>query len=358
MKILFFLIINNLFFNAYSAVELIELDKLSQFVKKEICGPIQMDMKPFPIASSEDTTYPNPKIPSVFVATIENANALGDNGLIIVKENFIVKDFLWDWSPIKKGNFESIEGNLSKSSLAYRDETIAVVTQEGHNNYYHWVTEILPKIILLQKEKISYDYLYLPKLKPFMRDSLKILGIPDNEIIEAESYTYVKAKQIIIPSSVSKSCYSPKWVLDSLREKFLKNLAPDNQYGDKIFISRSKANYRRFENEDALFEILHAKGFKKYFLEDLSFEEQIKLFNNAKIVFAAHGAGITNIIWCQQNVKIFEIFQEHEDDTFWYISQVMGFNHNCIKTVDFKKNGGYTNTTLSSAILEKIANEF
>ena len=48
-------------------------------------------------------------------------------------------------------------------------------------------------------------------------------------------------------------------------------------------------------------------SFKEVFLEDLAFDEQIIVFNNAEFIIAAHGGSLSNIIFCKENTKIVEL---------------------------------------------------
>ncbi len=51
----------------------------------------------------------------------------------------------------------------------------------------------------------------------------------------------------------------------------------------------------------------YSDKFKSLYLEDKPFEEQIKLFNNAKIIVLAHGAAMSNMFFCKKGTKIIEI---------------------------------------------------
>lgn len=48
-------------------------------------------------------------------------------------------------------------------------------------------------------------------------------------------------------------------------------------------------------------------GFVAYTLEDMSFSDQVRLLSQAEMVVAAHGAGLTNIIF-SQNLIVIELF--------------------------------------------------
>lgn len=319
---------------------------------QKIDDSFRMHLASFPIASSEDSSYNCPLMPESFILTLTNGRLFSDNGILLLNDTTVIQELLWPWSKIKK---EKILELPSTSNPLFIKGRIASIAQEGYKNYYHWMTEIVPKILMLKDAQIEYDLLYVPRGPSFIKETLDLLGINPDKIIASDSTTFIEAEYLIIPSFVSLSCYSTKETIESLWNAFLpiikKSVTPK-----KVFISREKAAYRKIINEEDLFTLLSKKGFKKYYLEEMTVIDQINLFHNADIIVAAHGAGLTNIIFCQPQTKIYEIFQEHEDDTFWHLSQVIGNNHTCIKTTEFKKNGGYTNTTLSEEVLTYIDN--
>jgi capsular polysaccharide biosynthesis protein len=248
---------------------------------------------------------------------------------------------LWRWSPLKKGKISLNQENMPP--IKYIKGRVIVLTQEGHDNYYHWITEILPKLELLKN--IEYDWIYLPRLiHPFQYQTIALMGIDPSKVIEAEQDTYIEADEVIAPSYVSRSCYTPLRVAKFLQESFIKFADTNKTFPEKIFISRQKSSYRRVINEDAIFSLFESLGFKRINLEEVPFKEQVQLFNNARFIIAFHGAGLTNLIFCKQNTHVIEIFQEHEDDTYCYLSQTLNLKYECLKTTKFKKNGGYTDT--------------
>ena len=46
-------------------------------------------------------------------------------------------------------------------------------------------------------------------------------------------------------------------------------------------------------------------------LNKICFIDQVKIFNSAEIILGVHGAGFSNIIFCQKNTKIVEIRSVH-----------------------------------------------
>lgn len=45
--------------------------------------------------------------------------------------------------------------------------------------------------------------------------------------------------------------------------------------------------------------------------ENYSLRDQIALFSNAKAICAVHGAGLTNLLWCQPGCKVLELCSDN-----------------------------------------------
>ena len=191
------------------------------------------------------------------------------------------------------------------------DETVAVLAWHAHNNYYHWLVDVLSRYHLLEKSGISIDKYVINGdfVHKFNKESLALLGIPKEKIIfieEGNSF-HISASKLIITSIPSLS-HTPRYPFDFLREKFLPNEAETIPGFERIYISRDDSFIRRVLNEDKVMEILDKKGFKKVLLAPLAFEEKIKIFHSAKIVIGPHGAGLTNLAFCQPGTKVIEFF--------------------------------------------------
>ena len=69
-----------------------------------------------------------------------------------------------------------------------------------------------------------------------------------------------------------------------------------------IFIDRSLSSFKHSQiiNLEEVQNLLKEKSFDIVKLENLSFDEQIYVFSNAKIVVGAHGAGLTNLCFSKE----------------------------------------------------------
>jgi len=95
----------------------------------------------------------------------------------------------------------------------------------------------------------------------------------------------------------------------------------------KLYVTRRHAKVRRFINEDEVADYLTARGFEVVALEERPFHEQVKLFAEAKIVVAQHGAGLINLLFAQ-SPRVLEILSDQDRQIYFsLISESRGFVH-------------------------------
>lgn len=254
-----------------------------------------------------------------------------DNHLVDLDKNGIIK------TGTKKFIQKKIKGNM----LSLIQGASAI------ENYGHWLLDTIPKLIMVKKFKDlnSFDAILLPNLKKkFQKDSLDYFGITKNKILDGSEITHLYADKITIPThpywEINKHQFETvanvdKDILKSIRRMFLnsKNL---NKYkkNENIYIDRSDSifNHNKLINNLEIIEYLKKKGFLIIKLSKLSFNEQIELFNKAKIIIGSHGAGLTNIIFSEPSTQIIEIGNPNFDCyVFKNISNIQNLNYSFIK---------------------------
>jgi capsular polysaccharide biosynthesis protein len=63
-------------------------------------------------------------------------------------------------------------------------------------------------------------------------------------------------------------------------------------------------------------------------LESMSVIEQAALFSQAEIIIAPHGSGLTNLIFCQPNTKVIELFSpNYVYHCYWWISNLVELDY-------------------------------
>ena len=289
------------------------------------------------------------KSPATFVAVIpegrtwivpQKSSWLVCNAIAtITPDNYLLADLSRDYpgklpgcqgyKPLQHKIFNSLE----LPTLKEIDGAVAVLSGLSGNVYFHWMVDILPRIEILRQAGVNFDqidwFLINSYQQKFQRETLKILGIPEERILESDSYPHIQAKQLIVPSFPGDLGWLPAWALQFLRREFLKDLAlPKLNYPEAIYISRGKARYRRVLNEEDVLAVLSKFGFVSIALESMSFQEQVALFAHAKIIVAPHGSGLTNLIFCSPGTKVIELVSPHYiRHYFWVICRQLQLEH-------------------------------
>ena len=218
----------------------------------------------------------------------------------------------------------------------------------GHNNFSHWLLDMLPKL-KLYNEVFKYndlDYLYLNKLNSFQKKSLELLGLQNLKIIDSNYYRHIECDELIATQHPSyfngfildKAKYVPYWIVKWLRDSFLEK-SKKIEVKKNIFIDRSLSNFKHSQiiNLEETKNLLKEQNFDIVKLENLSFDEQIFVFNNAEIVIGAHGAGLTNLCFSKEKTKVIEIRSSEpgygfQNKVYERISRINNLNYSLLST--------------------------
>lgn len=213
------------------------------------------------------------------------------------------------------------------------NKTVAVLNSFFGFNYYHWMFDVAARLYLIRKSNITID-LYITSCPfPFQDEILTLLGIPPEKRINIMPYLFIQANKLVIPSFIhSYKGIMPGWSVHFLREElYLKRDVKKRAGYERIYISRARAQHRKMINEDEVMNLLEQHGFKCIFLEDESVLDKIEIFHSAEMIIAPHGAGLTNLLFCNPGTKIIELF--HPGWIFpcyRFISFYAGLDYHCL----------------------------
>jgi len=87
---------------------------------------------------------------------------------------------------------------------------------------------------------------------------------------------------------------------------------------------------REIDQIDRLSEHLehaHGPNFRAVYLERIAFEEQVRYFHSASFIICAHGAGMSNMFFCESATTIFEVVCGREWEFFDVLSKTLSLNH-------------------------------
>jgi len=370
-KIILFFIFNTFFLQANFWFKITPLKKiLEQYPDITYIACSQehfFEYEPFPLSINQ-ANHPNiGSINPTYILKIPNGTVQSTWGEVLVNNDTYIQEMIWknNW-----GILNNIKEYDSKN-IIHVSGKVAVITQFAFYNYFHWLTEVLARLALLEIQGIEYDWLYVPQDNKYMKTSLELWGIDTNKILSPSKDTIITADEIILPSLVANvsfgnalnAAYVHPELLKYVQNKLLskaKHIYTDLAFAKKIFISRKDAPFRKIINEDEVFNELQKYGFILYELTKLSVPEQIMLFHNAEIIVTPQGTSAANIIFCTPKTKIIELFQGLNDCTFWYISQILSLNYTPIATTEFIDNywqAWHSDTYIPISIIQTLASQ-
>lgn len=190
---------------------------------------------------------------------------------------------------------------LRKAPKPLQIDKAVWITERVYHNHSHWLTAHLPKLLWLRNHNLLDKVILPPNRTAAMNASLSMLGLVPDDFLTYDEKRPLFVKQLTVIDT------------DRFRPELLR-LVPaaygvyevDAPYR-RVFISRAKASRRKLINEEEVWSLLEPHGFQRVFMEDLTFQEQVKLMQESSVLIAPHGAGLTNMLFCPQGAKIVEI---------------------------------------------------
>lgn len=217
---------------------------------------------------------------------------------------------------------------------------IFIVHNRNSIGYFHWVLDILPKLVLIKKKfKKKKIKICLPENLNlnFIKESLSKLNIKYKLILK--NFKYNIKNGYYIPEIYPSGNPRPKQIFE-LKKNYAKLISKNNN--NLIYISRIKSKRRKLVNDIKFQNYLIKFGFKIYFMEELTFEDQIRISSSAKIMIGLHGAGLANSVWMKKNSYLIELKPEKNlfTNCFYSLSSInkINYDYHICKKINFFKN--------------------
>jgi hypothetical protein len=212
------------------------------------------------------------------------------------------------------------------------DGIVIVGCNVAQRNYFHWMTQSLPAIAYaLQRMSQNEDLaVALPPLERWQEESLRYLGYQHVKRFTihdpARQYSFRRIEYNEILNGGAAFCLS-----ETARKTYVRLgsvLKMPSVSNKKIYVARVDAPTRRMRNEDLLVDHFQREGFEIVVPGMHSLLEQIRIFQNAHLVVGAHGAGMTNIVFCRPGTIVYELLPSHYTNAcFCNLAHVCGLRY-------------------------------
>lgn len=203
------------------------------------------------------------------------------------------------------------------------------------SNYAHWLTEVLPRIATFCSVKTlsNVPIIIDSCLHPNIMESLELIVGGDREVILLPvgrticvNELFMTAATGYVPFDIrNNGCKTNSHgIFSSLALKLMKskilNFTSNNNYNfppKKIFLKR-RSGLRMLVNSEEIESLLLFHGFTIVETENLSFIEQVNLFQSVDQIIAPSGAALANAIFCRKGTRVSVLMSKHKNMIYRY----------------------------------------
>jgi hypothetical protein len=267
---------------------------------------------------------------AIFTCEVNTAKFFPKNGLVFDARWHVVVESVLDHQ-----RYYSFRKTFRPRSITKRSGFFSSIQHPWHDNNWHWTADSLPQLrsLELHMQGRPLTLLMSSEVGPVHRSSLEAI-LPKNFSLEyVDPGRWFELETFVLPSYVSSrasACF-PQDYFDFIRCRThlaLGTPKPAIATG-RYYISRGRAGHRRLINEDEVFALIASFGFKKIFMEDYTFAEQVALMRNAEAILSPHGAGLGSIIY-GENLKVCVLYPEARPAGYFYTLAIgAGHQHFC-----------------------------
>lgn len=342
-------------FNSNKSVRWIRLADLNLYVKNSNCSS-HLLQSPEIVATPFPTTYFDAKtdyvisphdqycFPEISVSKIHKAKVYAETNLIQVK-NLVVHHGLYNFS--SDYTSEELHGRAiirtksNKVKWLQYDEApeflpaAAQFTDSCASNYAHWITEVLPRIVMFcgTPQYQNVPLIVDGNLHPNIMQSLSLIAGPSREIYLLPAGRAVLVEELFVTSPTG---YVPferranhevdhshgqfsRTAFAKLQSEISKSTINNSaeKWPKKIYLRRNSGS-RRVTNSVAIEKHLLKLGFVTIEPEKLGFLQQAELFHNADVIVGSSGAALANLVFCKPTVIIYILMSHAPNTSYWY----------------------------------------
>lgn len=283
------------------------------------------------------------KNPDRSVFSLSNGFVLGHTGLVYESTHrAFINESTKDWTT-NLNSSPYIRLIHFPEPVTLDGVTISLLAPGAELGFYHFLCESLSKVQLLADilDKVNHILINGPK-SDWKEKWLVRAGINMDRIMWVDSSAHYHCEQLIFTNKLVNDQMINDWCVTGLRKLMqVEHIVVDPQRKRKIWITRNGSGSREVIWEDML--IHQFPDIDRVDLSILTAEETIKAMQEASLVIAPHGAGLSNIYLCNPGTEIIELYPDHYpfQPCYHRLSTICDLNHR-IMYLDFLNGGaGY-----------------
>ena len=291
-------------------------------VTKSVPGNLADDDHPF-ITGGLVKSTPTPRVAEYENVKISSEGILFQQDLIM-SESFAREENFRRFK--RKRTFKRYEQSV-KLRPTRTIESAVWVTDDWSKGYFHWLADVLPKLVI-GAARLRSSPLLLParfRDSDLAKSSLEMLGIRNIEFVEPHEAVVVR--RLYLPIHTAESGDFDASVIREVRRIFRRAAPEDGSPARRVYISRACAKRRKIVNENEVSDVLRDHGFETVIAEGLTFEQQVRLFSSARHLVSIHGAGLSNMLFMPEGSRVMEFRKNDPRSAECFSNMSAAFGH-------------------------------
>jgi capsular polysaccharide biosynthesis protein len=191
------------------------------------------------------------------------------------------------------------------------DEDVCILSNLYSRNFFHWLTEELIKVVVLERAGFKGRYV-LSGLPAFAKEFLGVLGIPDSRLILAVEQPTLFRSASYITSIHAWNVHGFPAVFHAVREALLVEArSGDGDGHQRIWLERGAGVNnpgRDLVNKDEVYRLLERYNVHATDIATLPVRDQIKLAAGCELIAGVHGAGLVHAMFQKPASAVIECF--------------------------------------------------
>jgi hypothetical protein len=247
------------------------------------------------------------------------------------------KSFGWQYYRLVIEQYLVSTYGKSLKKIILDDGTNYALIHTKWENYSFWITSSLVRLLMLQNSGEDFTLLYPEEWDnvAYIQETLKIF--PNLKYKRIPEGVHIQVKNLLLPEvRPFTACFNGE-ELQMVHDYIVARIPEEYKsrtYTERIYVTRTKAKYRKIANEQEVVALLEKYGFSVIDFDDMTFWEQVAQMQAAKYIVAIHGAGMANIVFANPKTKILELLHEYKSPSayrlpYWVASSLTGKEYRC-----------------------------
>jgi len=194
--------------------------------------------------------------------------------------------------------------------------------------HYHWLHDVLTSVYgLLPLLPPTTRFLVPEGTPPERIETLKAIGIDPREVTFYDPAKPVRLERLHFAPPAAPHRFDDPEAIQWLRKRLSDHFELQPEHLLRLYVARIGTATRRIANEEEVGSILSEYGFTMVQSEDLSLEDQARLFAQAEAIVGPHGAGLTNMLFSKSGCRVLDITAGEVDFRTYYWSLANACDH-------------------------------